>query len=187
MSISSKALELWQFSFIRYFTRNPEFGNTPVWVLPNIWRLGQVGNTKVGTNFSNKLLRNAANATVTAFSVSELLRVINYKLNTAFHFPKIHIFETFMTSICDMDEKIRPVAHETKSELSKAGECHVLKVNDHVIVNLNNSKWLMIENIRKVWKKQVRDKISTCKVIWNILLRFDVLWCLNIFMMYWNV
>ena len=46
-------------------TRNPEIGNTPVWVLPNIWRLGQVRNTKFGTNASNN---------VTVFAVAELLR-----------------------------------------------------------------------------------------------------------------
>ena len=32
---------------------------TPVWVLPNIWRLGQVMD-KFGTNVSNKILLNAA-------------------------------------------------------------------------------------------------------------------------------
>ena len=37
-------------------TRNPEIGNTPVWVLPNIWRLRRVRDTKFGTNVSKKLL-----------------------------------------------------------------------------------------------------------------------------------
>ena len=60
MSISSLVLKLWQFTFIRDLTRNLEFGNTLVWLLPNIWRLGQVGNTKFGTNVSNKILLNAA-------------------------------------------------------------------------------------------------------------------------------
>ena len=46
--------------FYKGLTRNPEIGNTPVWVLPNIWRLGQVMNTKFGTNVSNKMLLNAA-------------------------------------------------------------------------------------------------------------------------------
>ena len=58
MSISSLVLELWQFSFIRDW---PEIGNTPVWVLPNIWRLGQVMDTKFGTNVSYRMLLNAAN------------------------------------------------------------------------------------------------------------------------------
>ena len=46
--------------FYKGLTRNPEIGNTPVWVLPNIWRLGQVMDTKFGTNVSNKILLNAA-------------------------------------------------------------------------------------------------------------------------------
>ena len=41
-------------------TRNPEIGTTPVWILPNIWRLGQVRDTKFCTNFYNKMLLNAA-------------------------------------------------------------------------------------------------------------------------------
>ena len=36
-------------------TRNPEIGNTPVWVLSNIWSLGKVRDTKFGTNVSNKM------------------------------------------------------------------------------------------------------------------------------------
>ena len=42
------------------FTRNPEIRNTSFWVLPSIWRLGQVRDTKFGTNVSNKRLLNAA-------------------------------------------------------------------------------------------------------------------------------
>ena len=37
-------------TFYKTLTRNLEIGNTPVWVLPNVWRLGQVKNTKFGTN-----------------------------------------------------------------------------------------------------------------------------------------
>ena len=48
-------------SFYKGLTRNSEIGNTPVWVLPNIWRLGQSLNTKFDTNISNKTLLNAAN------------------------------------------------------------------------------------------------------------------------------
>ena len=46
--------------FYKVLTRNPEIGNTPVWVFPNIWRLGQVRDTKFGTNVSNEMLLNAA-------------------------------------------------------------------------------------------------------------------------------
>ena len=48
-------------------TRNLEIWNSfafwkseIVWVLPNIWRLGQVGDTKFSTNVSNIILLNAA-------------------------------------------------------------------------------------------------------------------------------
>ena len=46
--------------FYKRLSRNPEIGNTPVWVLPNIWRLGRVMDTKFGTNVSNRMLLNAA-------------------------------------------------------------------------------------------------------------------------------
>ena len=46
--------------FYKGLTRNPEIGNTPVWVLSNIWRLGRVMDTKFGTNVSNRMLLNAA-------------------------------------------------------------------------------------------------------------------------------
>ena len=41
-------------------TWNPEIQNTPVWGLPNIWRLGQVRITKFRWNVSNKILVNPA-------------------------------------------------------------------------------------------------------------------------------
>ena len=44
--------------FYKRLTRNPEIRNTIVWVLPNICRLGHVGDTKFGTNVSNKMLLN---------------------------------------------------------------------------------------------------------------------------------
>ena len=46
--------------FYKGLTRNPEIGNTSVWVLPNIWRLGQVLDTKFCRNVSNKILLNPA-------------------------------------------------------------------------------------------------------------------------------
>ena len=57
VSISSLVLELWQFSLVRDW---PEIRNTPVWVLPNIWRLGWVRDTKFSKDVSNKILLNAA-------------------------------------------------------------------------------------------------------------------------------
>ena len=69
MSISSMVLELWQFSFIRHLTRNLEFENTCIWVLPNSWRLGKLGIPNLITYYW--MLQNAR---VTAFTFSELLR-----------------------------------------------------------------------------------------------------------------
>ena len=45
--------------FYKGLTRNPEIGNTPVSVLPNIWRLGQVGDTIFGKDVSNEMSLNA--------------------------------------------------------------------------------------------------------------------------------
>ena len=44
--------------FYKGLTRNPEIGNTLVWVLPNIWILEQVMNTKFGTSIFNRMLLN---------------------------------------------------------------------------------------------------------------------------------
>ena len=41
-------------------SRNPEIGNKLVWALSNIWRLGQVRDTKFGPDISNKMLLKAA-------------------------------------------------------------------------------------------------------------------------------
>ena len=46
--------------FYKGLTRNPEIGNTHVWVFPNIWRLGRVIDTTFGTNVTNRMLLNAA-------------------------------------------------------------------------------------------------------------------------------
>ena len=60
--------------FYKGLTGNSEIGNTPVSVLLNIGVLGQVQNTKYGTDVSNKMLLKIQNARVTAFTISELLR-----------------------------------------------------------------------------------------------------------------
>ena len=46
--------------FYKGLTRNPEIGNTPVWVLPNIWRVGRVMDTTFGANVCNRMLLNSA-------------------------------------------------------------------------------------------------------------------------------
>ena len=39
---------------------NPEIGSSLAWIFPNIWRLGQVMDTKFGTNVSNRILLKGA-------------------------------------------------------------------------------------------------------------------------------
>ena len=55
-------------------TRVPEIGNTTILVLLNIWRLGQVGDTKLSTNILIKCYSMLQNDRVRAITVSELLR-----------------------------------------------------------------------------------------------------------------
>ena len=57
--------------FYKGLTRTPEIGNTPVWVRPNIWRLGWVRDTKFYTNVSNKMLLNAAKCQGYSFWVTK--------------------------------------------------------------------------------------------------------------------
>ena len=45
-------------AFYKGLNRNPEIWDTPVWVLPNIWRVGRVRNATFGTNVSNMMLPN---------------------------------------------------------------------------------------------------------------------------------
>ena len=46
-------------TFIRDWPEICKIGNTPIWVLPNIWGLGQVRDIKFGTDVPNKMLLNA--------------------------------------------------------------------------------------------------------------------------------
>ena len=55
-------------------TRNLEMGNTPVYVLPNIWRLGEVGIPNLARMSLMQCYYLQQNARVTASTVSELLR-----------------------------------------------------------------------------------------------------------------
>ena len=51
MSISLPILELQQFSF----TRDREIENTPIWVLSDTWQMGEVRDTRFGTNVSKEI------------------------------------------------------------------------------------------------------------------------------------
>ena len=46
--------------FYMGLTKNPEIGNTPDFILSNIWRLGWVRDNKFSMDVSNKMLLNAA-------------------------------------------------------------------------------------------------------------------------------
>ena len=46
--------------FYKGLTKNPEIGNTPVWVLANMLRQGQVMDAKLNMDFSNEMLLNTA-------------------------------------------------------------------------------------------------------------------------------
>ena len=61
-SISSLILEFWGYDdfFYKRLAGNLEIGITAIGVLPNIKRLGQIRDTKFGTDVSNKMLLNAA-------------------------------------------------------------------------------------------------------------------------------
>ena len=69
MSISITGSGVMTIFFYKELTRNLENGNTPAGVLPNIWRLGQVRDTKFGMNVSRML----QNVRVTAFTFTVLL------------------------------------------------------------------------------------------------------------------
>ena len=54
MSISLIGSGVLTISFYKRLTGNPETGNTTVWVLPNIWEVGRVRDTKFGANIFNE-------------------------------------------------------------------------------------------------------------------------------------
>ena len=54
--------------------RNPEIGNTPVWVLPIIWKPGELGIPNLARMFLIKCSYMMQDAKVTAFTVIAILR-----------------------------------------------------------------------------------------------------------------
>ena len=60
--------------FYKELTRNLEIRNTPLWFLPNIWRLREVRDTNLLRMSLIKCYWMFQNAKVTAVTVSELLR-----------------------------------------------------------------------------------------------------------------
>ena len=76
ISISSLVLGLWQFSVFNFlqWAQNPEIRNTPVWFLPNTWRLRRVRVSDLARMSLIKNYWKLQNARVTVFIISELLR-----------------------------------------------------------------------------------------------------------------
>ena len=74
-------------SFYKGLTKTAEIGNIPVWVLPNIWRLGRVMDTKFGTNVSNRMLLIAAKCQ--GYSFYRFLFIIG-KTNWGWNYPPPH-------------------------------------------------------------------------------------------------
>ena len=60
--------------FYKGLTRNLEIGNNPVWVLPNIWRLGRVMDTNLARMSQIECYWILQNSRVTTFTIFELLR-----------------------------------------------------------------------------------------------------------------
>ena len=60
--------------FYKEMTRNLEIGNTLVWVLHNIWKLGRLMDSKFGRNVPKKMLLNAAKCQSSTIAVFESLR-----------------------------------------------------------------------------------------------------------------
>ena len=81
-------------------TKNPEIGNTPVWVLLNIWRLGEFGIVNLARMSRIKCYWILWHARVTAFTVSDLLKLgshceltwnnVKQFLRLIFHFMLFH-------------------------------------------------------------------------------------------------
>ena len=109
MSTSSLVVELWQFYFIRHW---PE-------LIPNIWRLERIKDTKFGSNVPNKMLLNAADSVSSKLRLPRRMKLshLKEKLSTFFSISLIwleikflfvlyvqtkrNFFFLIFTSICD--------------------------------------------------------------------------------------
>ena len=85
-------------SLYKGLTRNQEFGNTSVWVLPNVWRLARVRNTKLTRTSVIRCYWMLQNSRIAAFTVSELLRLT---------FVTIFIIEVCVCLILDEKEQFK--------------------------------------------------------------------------------
>ena len=115
-------------------TRNPEIENTPVWILPNIWRLGWAR----GYHLWHKYLQQ--NVNVTAFTVSELLfwSVCYYHVTYAFQ------CESTVYSCLNVKELLAWNGHD----IWRLSESNRIQAHNHLVCKrtLNHlgklAKWL---------------------------------------------
>ena len=146
-------------------TRNPEIGNTLVWVLPNIWRLGRVRDTIFGTNALMKSYWLLQNARVTAFTVFQLLRenqqgvklppprlglrikdLLNFDQFVEIHLKMTLFFKMQVThKLLHMDKNCRTWKKCEKS--SKSNTCHfkISKSGNSCIQNIVSIYFQMIK------------------------------------------
>ena len=86
--------------FYKRLTRIPEMGNTPVWVLPNIWRLGKLRKPHLACFISFKMLLNATKCQGYSFyrfwvnngnsTEEEVLKIVVNCLNSSLIYLSIH-------------------------------------------------------------------------------------------------
>ena len=148
-------------SFYKGLTRNPEIGNTPVWVLPNIWRLGRVRDTKFGMNVSNKKLLNAAKCHGYSFYRSWVtkgkqqgLKLLPHRLGLRGYVSQViqrHLY-LFMTLRQDAYKSKMSIFH---NKLTLSDNIYTIYM---VVLNENNIKLV-------IWKWHIMllsDNLSYC-------------------------
>ena len=139
-------------SFYKGLTRKPEIGNTPVCVLPNIWRLGRVRNTKFGMNISNKMLLNAAKCQGYSFypvsvikgkpTVLELIVLMKNWLKPLLDDKLLNNFTEWEISLCKLT--LRACSFKVASLLEKERTVFICYFPTLLQQNeLQSAKWLL--------------------------------------------
>ena len=86
----------------RGLTRNLEIGNKPIWVLPNIWWVGQIRDTKFGANVSNEKLLNAAKCQGNSFYCFRVIKGKSTEGKTNALPPRLGLTFTRLVCHCRM-------------------------------------------------------------------------------------
>ena len=115
MSISLLVLVVWQFSFIRDWSEICKleilsFAQYPVWVFPNIWRLGRVRDAKFVSNVSNEKLLNASKSQDYSFKrfwvIKENQQGGNTHTHTHTHTQRLDLMNKFHIYLWSIQAKI---------------------------------------------------------------------------------